>query len=362
MMTANNKTRVNSLPSLFRRMIQRPALAIDFGTANTRIYNSFNGKTIERPSSIGLSIGKSANIANEDFQYINSKISTKPLRSGVIVDLANATLLVKPFIKKTGIFLLAPITLTCAPTGTTEKERDSLRQALMNAGASQVPIIPEVWAAANGAGIDVTLPKAQCIVDIGAGISDLAVFRDGRIVYCSSIRLACSDLQRVVRSAVVSKFRIQVFDIYNEKLTNVISFLPLSLQSEQEKKCATFDFSGIDIVKRKEVHRCVKKTDISQSIEPVLEKIMAMIELALKRLPEKLYCELLESEIVLTGGGACIEGMDRLIAYRTNMRVRVPSDPLQSVINGAIQTLNFWNGKKYWWTNMDWPELACLSN
>ena len=258
--------------------------------------------------------------------------------------------------------MLAPITLTCAPTGTTERERDSLRHALMNAGASQVPIIPEVWAAANGAGIDVTLPKAQCIVDIGAGISDLAVFRDGRIVYCSSIRLACSDLQRVVRSAVVSKFRIQVFDIYNEKLTNVISFLPLSLQSEQEKKCATFDFSGIDIVKRKVACCCVKKNDINQSIEPVLEKIMAMIELALKRLPEKLYCELLESEIVLTGGGACIEGMDRLIAYRTNMRVRVPSDPLQSVINGAIQTLNFWNGKKYWWTNMDWPELACLSN
>ncbi len=343
------------MPSIFRRMMQRPALAIDLGTANTRIYNSFDGKTIERPSSVGLVAGTSENITDKDFQYINNKISTKPLRSGVIVDLKNATLLVKPFIKKTGFFLFAPITLTCAPTGTTEKERDFLRQALMNAGASQVPIIPEVWAAANGAGIDVTLPKAQCVVDIGAGITDLAVFRDGRIMYCASIRLACSDLQRAVRSAVMSKYRIQVFDNYYEKLTHVIA----SLQSEQENNSETFDISGIDIDKRKEVHRCIKINDINQSIEPVLQKIIAMIELSLKRLPEKLYCELLESEIILTGGGACIEGMDRLIAYRTNMKVRVPSDPLHSVINGAIQTLNFWNGKKFWWENLTWPKLAC---
>jgi rod shape-determining protein MreB len=342
--------------------MQHPALAIDFGTANTRIYNSSNGKTIDRPSSIGLVTGTSVNITDDYFQYINSKISTKPLRSGVIVDLKTATLLLKPFIKKTGRYLFAPIILTCAPTGTTEKERDSLRRALMNAGASQVPIIPEVWAAASGAGIDVTLSRAQCVVDIGAGVTDLAVFRDGRIMYCKSIRLACSDLQRAVRSTVMSKYRIQLFDIHNEKLIHVIPFLPLSLQSEQERNRSTLDFSGIDIIERKEVHRCITKNDLSNSIAPVLQKILTMIELSLKKLPEKLYCELLESEIILTGGGACIEGMDRLIAYRTDMQVRVPSDPLHLVINGAIQTLNFWNGKKCWWENMVWPKVACLSN
>jgi rod shape-determining protein MreB and related proteins len=348
------------MPSKFRGMMQHPALAIDFGTANTRIYNSSDGKTVERPSSLGLVTGTVENITDEYFQYINNKIAIKPLRCGVIVDLKNATLLVKPFIRKTGKYLFAPITLTCAPTGTTEKERDSLRRALMDAGASQVPIIPEIWAAANGAGIDLTFSVAQCVVDITAGVTDLAVFRDGRIIHCDSIRLACNDLQRAVRSTVMSKYRFQIFDIHNDKLTHILSTLPLSLQSEHEKNCATFDFSGIDIVKRKEVRRCITKKDIGQSIEPVLQKIMAMIERSLKRLPEKLYCELLESEIILTGGGACLEGMDRLIAYRTNMQVRVSSDPLHSVINGAIQTLNFWNGKKRWWENMTWPKLACL--
>lgn len=345
--------------SKFIRMMQHPALAIDFGTANTRVYNSSNGKIIDTPSSIGLVTGTSVNITDDYFQYINSKISTKPLRSGVIVDLKTATLLLKPFIKKSGKYLYAPITLTCAPTGTTEKERDSLRRALMNAGASQVPIIPEVWAAANGAGIDVTLSKAQCVIDIGAGVTDLAVFRDGRIMYCKSIRLACSDLQRAVRSTVMSKYRVQLFDIYNEKLTYVSSLLPLTLQSEQEKNCSTLNFSGIDIIKRTEVHGGITKNDISNSIAPVLQKIMTMIELSLKKLPEKLYCELLESEIILTGGGACIEGMSRLIAYRTNMQVKIPPDPLHLVIKGAIQTLNYWNGKKCWWENMAWPQLAC---
>ena len=343
-----------SLLSSFRRMMRHPTLAIDLGTANTRIYNPFDGKIIEKPSSIGLVTEKTENSVDEYVQYINNKISVKPLRSGVIVDVKNATLLVKPFIKKTAPFLLAPRVLTCAPTGTTEKERDSLRRALINAGASMVPIVPEIWAAAIGAGIDVSLPKAQCAIDIGAGITDLAVLRDGHILYCASIRLACNDLQRAVRSVVMSKYRIQPFDIYNEKLTHIIS----SLLSEEDNNCATVEISGIDIVNRKEVQRCIKKTDIAQSIEPVLQKIMTMIELSLKRLPEKLYCELLESEIILTGGGACIEGMDRLIACRANMHVRVSSDPLHSVINGAIQTLNFWNGKKCWWENMVWPRLV----
>lgn len=345
--------------SKFLRMMQHPALAIDFGTANTRIYNASNGKTIDRPSSVGLVTGALENSTDDYIQYINSKISTKPLRSGVIVDLKNATLLLKPFIQKCGKYWFAPITLTCAPTGTTEKERDFLRRALMDAGASQVPIIPEVWAAASGAGIDVTLSKAQCVVDIGAGVTDLAVFRDGRILYCKSIRLACSDLQKAVRSTVMSKYRIQLLDIHNEKLIHVFSFLPSSLQSEQERNFSTLNVTGIDIIKRKEVHCCITKDDISDSIASVLQKIITMIELSLKHLPEKLYCELLESEIILTGGGACIEGMDRLIAYRTNMQVRVPSDPLHGVINGAIQTLNFWNGKKCWWENMAWPKLAC---
>lgn len=342
----------------FHEMMQQPALAIDFGTANTRIYKSSDGKTIERPSSIRLVTATSEASIDEYYRHINNKISLKPLRKGVVVDLKNATLLVKPYVKRTGKFLFAPIILTCAPTGTTEKERDYLRRALMKAGASRVPIIPEVWAAANGAGMDVTLPTAQCVIDIGAGITDLAVFRDGRIAHCDAIRLACDDLQRAVRSTVMSKYRLQVSDMQTEKLTQVISSLPFSLQRQPETRCPTLDICGIDIFTGKETHRDMTKIEVSQAIEPVLQKIIKMIKLSLKRIPEKLYGELLDSEIVLTGGGACIEGMDRLIAYHTHMRVRVPSDPLYSVINGAIQTLNFWNGKKCWWENMTWPELA----
>jgi len=128
----------------------------------------------------------------------------------------------------------------------------------------------------------------------------------------------------------------------------------------RKKKCPAYEISGIDIVKRTEVHQWIKRADINQSIAPVIQKIMAKIELSLKKLPENLRDEFLETGIILTGGGACIGGMDRLIADRTKMRVRVASDPLHSVIHGTIQTLNFWNGKKCWWENMTWPKLVLL--
>lgn len=331
-----------------------PSIAVDLGTANTRIYASLNGEVTVRPSLVSLTGRKTNNISGEYLEYINNKLVTKPLRGGVIVDLKNSITLLKPLLKKSRRFLLSPISLASAPTDTTEYERDLLRKAIINAGASHVSIIPEVWAAAVGAGMDITHPSAQLLIDIGDGVTDMAVFRDGRMIYSSSVRIACSDLQRAIRSAVMTKYKIQIYDDATERLTNEIS----SILKSQEHNCESFDIAGIDIIKRRKVICCMKKKDIINALEPVVSKIIKMIEISLKRLPEKIYCEILESGICLTGGGACIEGIDRLIASRTNMEVRIASDPIHAVINGAIQILNFWNGKKNWWENVVWPKLS----
>lgn len=331
-----------------------PSIAVDLGTANTRIYASLNGEVTVRPSLVSLTGRKTNNISDEYLEYINNKLVTKPLRGGVIVDLKNSITLLKPLLKKSRRFLLSPISLASAPTDTTEYERDLLRKAIINAGASHVSIIPEVWAAAVGAGMDITHPSAQLLIDICDGVTDMAVFRDGRMIYSSSVRIACSDLQRAIRSAVMTKYKIQIYDDATERLTNEIS----SILKSQEHNCESFDIAGIDIIKRRKVICCMKKKDIINALEPVVSKIIKMIEISLKRLPEKIYCEILESGICLTGGGACIEGIDRLIASRTNMEVRIASDPIHAVINGAIQILNFWNGKKNWWENVVWPKLS----
>lgn len=158
-------------------LISRPNIAVDLGTANTRIYSSLNGETTDNPSSIHLVVRKTAPVANDYFHYINKKISTKPLRRGVIVDVKNATILLKKLVHKNRKSLLSPMVLATAPIGTTEKERELLRKALMNAGTSDVTIIPESRAAAIGAGMDLALPQAQMLLDIGDGVTEFAVFR-----------------------------------------------------------------------------------------------------------------------------------------------------------------------------------------
>ena len=339
--------------SKLSQIMSQPSIAVDLGTANTRIYASQHAELTESPSSISLTNGKTDNVLDEYSEHTNNRLATKPLRCGVIIDLKNATMLLKPLVKKTRRFFMAPKTLASAPTDTTENERDLLRKALVNAGASHVSIIPEVCVAAIGAGIDLAHKNAQLLVDIGDGVTDLAVFRDGRIVYSSSVRIACSDLQKYIRSAIMSKYKLQIYDREAERLTHEI----LSIFNSEEHDCESVGVAGIDIIKRHKANILVNKKDIISSMEPVLNKIVKMIEVSLKRIPEKTYCEILESGICLTGGGACIEGMDLFIAHRTNMRVRIASDPIHAVINGAIQTLNSWNGKNNGWKNIYWPKL-----
>ncbi|MBB1094545.1 rod shape-determining protein, partial [Rhodopseudomonas palustris] len=304
--------------------MSRPNIAVDLGTANTRIYSSLNGETTDNPSSMKLVVRKTVPVSDEYFQYINNKISTKPLRRGVIVDLKNATLLLKKLVNTNRKALLSPMALATAPIGTTEKERDLLRKALINAGTSHVAIIPESRAAAIGAGMDPTLPHAQMLLDIGDGVTEMAVFRGERILYHATVHIACSDLHRSVRSTILARHRVQLESASVEKLTHVIP----SMLDEQESNVEIFDISGIDAVQGKRVSCCVNKRDVISAIEPILMKFSVMIVNFLKKLPDKIYYEILESGITLTGGGACIAGMDSLIASRANIKVIVAIDPL----------------------------------
>lgn len=336
--------------------VSRPNIAVDLGTANTRIYNSLNGETTDNPSSMNLVVRKTVPVSNEYFQYINNKISTKPLRRGAIVDLKNATILLKKLVNKNRKSLLSPMALATAPTGTTEKDRDLLRKALMNAGALHVAIIPESRAAAIGAGLDLALPHAQMLLDIGDGVTEMAVFRSGNIIYHSSVQIACSDLHKSVRSTILARHRMELEDALVEELTHVIS----SMQNEQESNGGIFDICGIDTAQGKKVSCCVNKKDVINAMEPVLTKLTFRIVSFLNKLPTKIYCEILESGITLTGGGACIPGMSNLIASRANITVIVAIDPLHAVINGARQSLDYLIGKKGGWENFTWPKLTAL--
>jgi len=332
----------------------KPNIVLDLGTANTRIYASELEGITEEPSLIRhIQQDTTAHGSDKYISYLNSKFVSMPLRGGVIVDIHNAISLLKPLVKRTRKGLRQPVLLACAPTDTSEKERMLLSKAGLHAGASHVAIIPEVWAAAIGAGIDVTLPYAQVLIDIGEGVTDMAVIRDGRLVFAAAVRMACSDLHKAVRTAIIARHKVCLYPAEVERLTHEIE----SFSQMQTLPCKPITVDGIDIIKSCEVTIEVNSKEIVSALEPVVYKILRMIEFALQKLPERVADEISESGICLTGGGACIKGIDRLIAARTNLNVRVAADPIHSVINGAIQSLQFLKEKEYWWKNIDWPSF-----
>ncbi|HSH14175.1 MAG TPA: rod shape-determining protein, partial [Desulfurivibrionaceae bacterium] len=291
---------------------------------------------------------------DEYVSYLDPQVVSMPLRGGVIVDIRNAVNLLTPLLKRTRKGLRQPVSLACAPTDTSPRERELLTEAILHAGASHVALIPEVWAAAIGADMDVTLPWGQVLIDIGEGVTDMAVIREGHIVYASAVRTACSDLQKAVRAMIIARHKVHVEHAELERLTHEIAFLAQGSTMTDRRLTVT----GIDTIKRGRVSIEVECRDLVGAMEPVIVKMLGMIDSGLRQLPENTACEIVESGICLTGGGARITGIDRLIADKTGLSVRVPPDPLHSVINGAIETLNYWEGKGCWWENLAWPD--CL--
>jgi len=344
----------DAMLSCFRQILAQPSIAIDLGTANTRIYGGQGEDFREEPSLVRHTRQDQEIQAPDDyFTYLNNHLASSPLRGGVIVDIHNAVSLLKPLLRRERIGLRQPVSLACAPTDTSELERKLLARAVLDAGAAQVTIIPEVWAAAIGAGIDVTLPSAQMLIDIGEGVTDMAVIRDGRLVFATATRTACSDLQKAVRTSIISRHRVCPTPAETERLTHELA----ALHQDNDLTGRDILVQGMDIIRRKEVDIAVHNREIIDAMAPVLAKILKMIETGIKKLPEKISCEIVESGICLTGGGSCIPGMDRLIAANTSLEVRIAPDPMHSVINGAIQTLQFWQGKENWWENIGWPSI-----
>jgi rod shape-determining protein MreB len=337
-----------------KKIMSRPSIAIDLGTANTRIFSSDTGQVREKPSTVRPpEVSENSSFSGDYISYLNSKISYNPLRGGVIVDIYNAINLLKPLLKETKTSLRPPISLASAPTDTTPKERELLAKAIIEAGASHVAIIPEVWAAAIGAGIDVSSEHAQVLIDIGEGVTDLAVIRDSQLIYTAAIRTACSDLQKAVRSAIVSRHKVYVCRSEAERLTNTIS----SIVKGESQNPRYITIQGNDIFKGNDVTIDISEKDIVSAMEPVINRILKMVEFNIKKLSSSVYDEIIESGVCLTGGGALISGIDKLIESRINLDVRIAPDPTRSVINGEIETLNYWQGHKNWWENIFWPEL-----
>ncbi len=314
-------------------------VALDLGTANTLLCVRDGEIITYQPSSIEVSLDAwlaeqlKKDSARDDAGNGNS-VLVRPVRQGVVTDIEAASTLLKPMLQRFRRFGFSrPRVLACTPADASDVERSALIKSIRGAGASQVAVVPEPLAAAIGAGLDMSSPYAQMLVDIGDGVTDVAVIRAGEIISTATARTACSDLHAAVLDLMEARYRVWLLSREAERLTQEIGagrgpFTRSSLTA-----------IGMDCLTGCRKSVAVNAEEVSEALTPAVDKIVGMIAKAVRDLPDETASEVIESGIRLTGGGACLPGMAARITSETLVDVGLAPDPLRAVIRGAQQML-----------------------
>ncbi|MBO0863400.1 MAG: rod shape-determining protein [Chloracidobacterium sp.] len=321
------------------RNLLAPDLAIDLGTANTRLYARGHGLIADEPTLIKIQPGtgaveavgaRAARLSKLDrFAYAIS-----PLHAGVVADIEAASSLLKFFLSRAQrLGILRPRALACAPTDACEEEREALIEATRRAGASAIVVVAQPLAAAIGASLDVSSPYAQMIVDIGDGVTDIAVIRSGALITTSAVRTACSDLRHSVSQTIAFRYGVLLFSDEAERLMRTVG---AAREDETERLFLT---QGTDLLTGEPMSLCVSSHDVAEAVEQPLETIVDAIQKSFRDLPPETSCEVIETGVCLTGGGAQLQGLSERLAKATSLAVHVADDPMRAVINGACQML-----------------------
>jgi rod shape-determining protein MreB and related proteins len=327
-----------SFSSHLRKALADPDIAIDLGTANTRLYAQGRGLLADEPSVVQLHA--SGTVSAVGLTATQSTVLDRhaqlvaPLRAGVIADVDAATALLKPLIKRARRFgLLHPRVLACTPTDACEAERTALIEATRRAGASAVVLAPEPLAAAIGIGMDVSNEHAQMLVDIGDGVTDIAVIRSGSLVATHATRTACSDLISTVAELIANQHGINIYRREAHRLVKQVG------AGQQNQPASPYVVAGADCETGLLRRVYVRGEEVATVMQPVLRVIVSSVCQTLRDLPDEVACEVIESGIRLTGGGACLAGLAELLTAETALEVRPARDPMHAVINGARQML-----------------------
>jgi len=286
---------------MFKSTHWRQQIALDVGTATTRIAMG-QSSLAELPSLIGCK---------------------RALRGGVVVDGEAVSIILEPLFALTRRFgILKPCVLACAPSNARDEERQILTESIIKAGAYSVSIIPELLAAAIGSGLDVSSPYAQMVIDIGEGVTDCAVIRSSKILVTSAIRVGCERMRQAIVTAGPKYGCTHIDDAYADMLM---------------RSCGLV---------RSANH--VGSVFTATAIQPIFREIADTIDSLLQDLPHKIGCEVIDSGISLTGGGALIPGVGTYLEQRTGITTNVTINPLATVVEGAraigpvVMFLNQW--------------------
>jgi len=318
-------------------------LAIDLGTANTLVFLKGKGIIVQEPSIVVINkqTGKVEAVGGRAKEMLgktpNSIIAIKPMRDGVIADFEIAEKMLDFFIKRAldnHGFLLRPRIVIGIPTGITQVERRAVKDVAMRARASEVYLIEQPMSAALGAGLPISEPTGNMVVDIGGGTTDIAVISLDGIVFNHSIRIAGNEMDEAIIQYLKKKYNLLIGERTAEQVKIQIgSAYPLDLP-------LTMEIKGRDLREGIPKTIVVDDQEIRESIEEVVASIVNAIRIALERTPPELSADIIDRGIILTGGGALLKNLDKRIREETQLPVFITDDPLTTVVLGAGKMLD----------------------
>jgi rod shape-determining protein MreB len=339
-MMREGKTMFNWLHSWFSN-----DLAIDLGTANTLIYVRGKGIVASEPSVVAVQTDRNGRqrvlaVGREAKEMLGrtpgSITAIRPLKDGVIADFDVCEAMLRHFIRKVhnDRSLVHPRVVIGVPLGITEVEKKAVRESAEAAGAREVYLIEEPMAAAIGAGLPITEPSGNMVVDIGGGTTEVAVISLAGIVFGKSVRVAGDKMDE----AIIAHLKRQHQLLIGERTAELIKVTIGNAYPDDDIK--TMEVKGQDMVARIPRTMTINSDEIRGALEEPVQAIIGTLRLALERMPPELSADVMDRGIVLTGGGALLEHLDVLIRNETGVPVMIAEDPLSCVAIGCGKALD----------------------
>jgi len=320
-------------------------LAIDLGTANTLVYVKGKGIVLSEPSVVAvrtdnrrknrvLAVGAEAKRMLG--RTPGNIVAIRPMKDGVIADFEVTEAMLRHFIRKVHNrrTLIRPRIIICVPSGITQVEKRAVKESAESAGAREVFLIEEPMAAAIGAGLPITDPTCNMVVDIGGGTTEVAVISLAGIVYSRSIRVGGDKMDEALVQYIKRKYNLLI----GERTAEIIKTTIGNAYPDPEN-IETIEVKGRDLVSGIPKILAIDSEEIRVAIAEQIESIVETVKAALEQTPPELAADIVDTGIVMTGGVALLKNLDRLLREETSLPITVAEDPLSTVAVGSGMAL-----------------------